>query len=108
MSVQKILNEDWSEYDNRKKKHQDSKFFACTEDWEVRYLMEKISKHFPQFSTDQIKKAIADCCATVKAPHPRKEFVECVMNKLNVGAPPPGQGQGPKNPPMPPGKRPVG
>jgi hypothetical protein len=108
MPANKILNEDWSEYDDRKKKHTDANFFACTEDWEVKYLIQKISKNFPQFSTDQIKKTISDCCETTKAPHPRKAFVDCVMSKLNVGAPPPNQGPGPKNPPQPPGKRPVG
>ena len=39
MSVEKILNEDWSEYDDRKKKGQDSHFFSCEEDWEVEYLV---------------------------------------------------------------------
>ena len=108
MPVHKILQDDWSDYDDKKKKHADARDFACTEDWEVKYLIEKIAKHFPNLSHDEIKKAISSCCASTRAPHPRKEFVACVMSKLNVNTPPPNQGQGPKNPPQPPGKRPVG
>lgn len=108
MSVHKVLNEEWSEYDDPKKKHTDANFFACTEDWEVRYLVDKIKKHNPEFSHDQIRAAIADCCKTLKPPHPRKAFVECVMSRLTGQTPPPNQGPGPKNPPQPPGKRSVG
>ena len=79
----KVLNEDWSDYDNKKiKGRQDSKDFACTEQWEVDYLISKISKTYPQYSEQQIKNAIASCCQTLKSPHPRKPFVECVMRKL--------------------------
>lgn len=107
MEANKILQEDWSEYDNKKKKHTDANFFACTESWEVDYLLGKIIKHFPQFSKERVKKAIEDCCATVKAPHPRKEFVQCVMSKLKTDVPS-NPGPGPKNPPQIPGKREVG
>ena len=108
MSVHKVLQEDWSEYDDKKKKHADARDFACTEEWEVDYLVKKIKKHFSQFSDEQIRKAIKECCASTKPPHPRNTFVECVVNRLNATVPPPSHGHGPKNPPHIPGKREVG
>jgi len=83
MAIEKVL-EDWSEYDNKKKKYTDASFFACTETWEVDYLIGKIKKAFPRFSSEEIKKAIEKCCKTVGAPHPRKPFVQCVLGNLGV------------------------
>jgi hypothetical protein len=79
---QRILNEDWEDYDNRKiRDSRDSRYFSCEEPWEVDYLVKKIKKH--KGSTEQeIKNAIASCCKTIAAPRPRKTFVECVMSKL--------------------------
>jgi len=79
---QRILNEDWEDYDNRKiRDSRDSRYFSCEEQWEVDYLVKKIKKH--KGSTEQeIKNAIASCCKTIAAPRPRKTFVECVMLKL--------------------------
>lgn len=82
MTALKILNEDWEDYDNRKLKGQDKKFFSCTEPWEVDYLVKKIKKHYPNYSETTIRNAIASCCKTVEAPRPRKEFVACVVSKL--------------------------
>lgn len=78
---QRVLNEDWSEYDNRKKKWQDRFFFSCEESWEVDYLVKQIRKH-KSSSEQQIRNAISSCCKIVPAPRPRKAFVECVMSKL--------------------------
>lgn len=115
MSAQKILDEDWSEYDNRKKKKEDRLFFSCEEPWEVEYLINKIHKNYSQFTRDQIHTAIKQCCNSVPPPRPRKTFVECVMKRLGLsddhsggGTPPPNPGSGPKNPPIPPGNRNVG
>lgn len=77
----RVLNEDWSQYDNRKKKWEDRFFFSCEESWEVDYLVNKIKKYKP-FTELQIRNAIAACCKIVPAPRPRKTFVECVMSKL--------------------------
>ncbi|GAA4204905.1 hypothetical protein GCM10022289_23590 [Pedobacter jeongneungensis] len=79
---QRILNEDWNEYDNRKiRDKRDAKFFSCEEKWEVDYLVAKIKKHKSN-PEQEIRNAIAACCKTVSAPRPRKQFVECVMSKL--------------------------
>jgi hypothetical protein len=83
MSAQRILNENWSDYDNKKiRDKRDSRYFACDEQWEIDYLVIYIKKHFPFHTDTQILNAIASCCKTIPAPRPRKEFVECVVSKL--------------------------
>lgn len=79
---QRILNEDWKDYDDRKiRGREDAAFFSCEEPWEVDYLVKKIRK-YKNNSETEIRNAIAACCKTVPAPRPRKAFVECVMSKL--------------------------
>lgn len=83
MSVQKILSENWSDYDNKKiRDNRDSRYFACEEKWEVDYLINQIKKHYPFHSNEQILNAIQSCCRTIPAPRPRRTFVECVISKL--------------------------
>ncbi|KQM21306.1 hypothetical protein [Chryseobacterium sp. Leaf201] len=81
MSI-KILEDDWSEYDNRKKKRGDANFFSCQESWEVDYLVNKIKKNYPNISEQKILEAISQCCKTIPGNKPRKQFVECVMSRL--------------------------
>jgi len=78
----KILNDDWSYYDDRKKKGVDRLFFACEESWEVDYLVSKIRKIYPAKTETGIRAAILSCCKEVPAPRPRDKFVRCVMSKL--------------------------
>ncbi len=81
--AQKVLSENWTDYDNKKiRDYRDAKDFACSESWEVDYLVNKISKVSPQYSEIRIRQAIKTCCSTIRAPHPRKAFVECVMERL--------------------------
>lgn len=114
MSTEKILSQDWEDYDDRKKKKGDSNFFSCDEEWEVDYLISKILKQHPDISPEKIKTAIDECCRTVHGNKPRAKFVACVMNRLGLdnnpgdGNPPQNPGQGPKNPPIPPNNRNVG
>jgi len=80
--IQKILDSDWSEYDNKKKKSIDRHFFACTESWEIQFLMRKINEFLPEYSEINISRAVTTCCLSLKTPHPRKEFIQCVVQKL--------------------------
>ena len=80
--LQRLLDSDWLEYDNKKKKSIDGHFFACTEPWEVQYLIEKIKKFFPEYSDMNIARAITTCCLSLNTPHPRKEFIQCVIQRL--------------------------
>lgn len=80
---QRILDEDWSEYDNRKiRDRRDAKDFACTEDWEVDHLVSVTRKAYPQYTDLQIRAAIRHCCSTISPPHPRRAFVTCVITRL--------------------------
>jgi hypothetical protein len=83
MSLQRVL-EKWEDYDNRKLKSGDSRYFACTETWEVDYLVSKIIQVYTYLTREKIKMAIGHCCAVNKAPHPRKQFVECVLRRLEL------------------------
>lgn len=79
---ERILNESWADYDNKKKRYIDRFYFACEESWEVDYLVAKIKNIYP-FKTDSaIRAAIYSCCREVQAPRPRDKFVRCVMSKL--------------------------
>lgn len=79
----KVLNEDWEDYDNRMiRDGRDGSKFSCDEQWEVNYLVSKIMKTHQSIPVLEIRHAIAQCCSTIGAPRPRKEFVECVMRRL--------------------------
>lgn len=77
---QRILNEDWEDYNNRKiRDARDRRYFSCEEPWEVGYLIKKIKKH--KGSTDQeIKNAIASCRTTAKKDFCRMCYVKTVIN----------------------------
>ena len=79
---ERILNESWSDYDNKKKRWEDRFFFSCEEPWEVDYLVAKIRRMYPAKSGSAIRDAIFSSCKTVLAPRPREKFVRCVMSKL--------------------------
>ena len=83
MNLTKVL-ENWSDYDNRKKKYADARFFSCTETWEVDYLVKKIKEGFPLQAEGNVKKAIEECCRALRAPHPRDQFVTCVLQRLGL------------------------
>jgi hypothetical protein len=75
--------ENWPDYDDRKKRGgSDHRDFACTESWEVDYLIGKIIASYSYLTREEIRKAIEACCQLVRAPHPRKKFVDCVMQRL--------------------------
>ena len=84
MSLHKILNEDWSDYDNKKKKSSDRNFVSCEKSWERQYIKEKIKKHYSQFSDLDILAAITHCCVVVHAPRPRERFVALVFKRLGI------------------------
>ena len=83
MSLNKVL-EDWSDYDDRKQKQEDSHFFSCTEKWEVEYLVNKIHDAFGYLDRLAIRDAITHFCNRSNAPHPRKIFVTSVLTRLGV------------------------
>jgi hypothetical protein len=83
MSLNKVL-EEWSDYDDRKQKKEDSNFFSCSEKWEVEYLVDKIHDAFGYLDRLAIRDAITHFCNRSNAPHPRKIFVTSVLMRLGV------------------------
>lgn len=84
MSKKTILEDDWSDYDNLKKKRVDDRFFSCSESWEVDYLVRKIKKHHPEILEQRIRMAVSDCCDKNMGNNPREKFIGCVMDRLGV------------------------
>lgn len=81
----KVLNEDWSDYDNRKiRDRRDTRFFAFTENWELDYLIRKYKKAHPYLTEAAIKTAISECSVKTAAPLPREQFIQCVSERLGV------------------------
>lgn len=79
---EKVLQDDWSVYDNRKRRRADRFFFSCGEPWELNYLADKILKIYPSISEQAIRNAIDSCCKKMERPRPRDKFVRCVMHRL--------------------------
>lgn len=80
---QRILREDWEDYDNRKiRDGRDRSKFSCDEPWEVDYLIKKIRKHFPYKTDDAIRAAITACCQAGTS-RIREDFVACVVRRLS-------------------------
>jgi len=59
-------------WDDSTKKKRDRPFVSCTEDYEI----ENEAKKY-HVSKDIIK----ECCEEIPAPHPRKDFEECIKSK---------------------------
>ena len=78
------MESDWSEYDDKKKVTEDVNFFSCSEEWEMKYLLNKIKEECPEFEGSKMNTAISMCCMSIDAPRPREEFVSCVMKNLSV------------------------
>lgn len=79
---EKVLQDDWSAYDNRKRRRADRFFFSCGEPWELNYLADKILKIYPSISEQAIRNAIDSCCKKMERPRPRDKFVRYVMHQL--------------------------
>jgi hypothetical protein len=77
--LDKILSEDWSDYDSRKKDNADN--FSC-EDWELEYLTKKIMQLYPEYPERLVKRAISISCKEMKQPRTRKSFVNRAVNNL--------------------------
>lgn len=83
MNLERVL-ENWEDYDKKKKKGVDARYFSCSEQWEIDYLTEKIVIVFPKQMPDRIRRAISSCCEIVPAPRLRRKFVECVLRRLRL------------------------
>lgn len=74
----------WENVDNKHKKHIDSLYVSCEEDYEINYLIKIIKEEYLWISELEIRKAIASCCVSIKSPRPRDKFMKCLKNNLGV------------------------
>jgi len=75
---------DWKEKDDLKKKKVDRNFVSCTEAYELAEVIGEVHALRPEADIKDIATAVTKCCAEVEAPRPRKEFVVCVLKKIDA------------------------
>ena len=73
----------WNDLDDKLKRKHDKNYVSCDEDYELQTVRDFVKDEFNGFSDQDIKKAVQSCCKSTEAPHPRKEFLKCVVNLLN-------------------------
>ena len=83
-NIAHVINENWEESDNKKKRWEDRGFVSCEEQYERDHILRNFRKHFPSLTEASIKSAIEECCKTVPAPRPRPKFIECVGKRLGL------------------------
>lgn len=84
MSIEKILLEDWSDYDTRKLSYEESFFFDCSKEWEQQYLADKIRKHYPAKTNEAINRSVKQCCTVYSGRVPRYKFIREVLDRLGI------------------------
>lgn len=72
----------WNEVDDKHKRKYDRNFVACDERYERIYIIDTIMEEHPQYSRGQVERAVDHCCNSIRAPRPRKEFLQCVATQL--------------------------
>lgn len=72
----------WDKVDDKHKKKYDRNFVACDEAYERKYIIDTILEEFPKLTRSDVEKAVDHCCKAIKAPRPRKDFLECVKKQL--------------------------
>jgi hypothetical protein len=72
----------WNNIDDKHKKKYDRGFVSCEEHYEKVYIIDTILEHLPDYTREQVEKAVEHCCKTIGAPRPRKQFLQCVAQQL--------------------------
>ena len=68
--------------DDPDKKQIDGWFYDANQPHEVSYFLKKMEDAHPSKSKEQVKKAIASCCDSIKPSEGRTKLEECVKKKL--------------------------
>ncbi len=76
--------ESWEDYDSLKENAGTANEFCYTEKWEVKYLREKIKRHYPNLHAKHIIDAIEFCGKEMPPPHYRQLFVASVLKQLGI------------------------
>ncbi|QQL49063.1 hypothetical protein [Mucilaginibacter ginkgonis] len=81
MSVEKILNADWSGID-KKKPIGDKGTITCEEVYEIDHLIEVFKEFYPGYNEKEIIYAIAASWRGMNGKQPRSRFVAAVASRL--------------------------
>lgn len=85
MSVDTILNGNWSAYETRKKHSgSDHQFFDSTMAWEINYLGRLLRKQYPYIAPEHIRSAIKTCGLRYGRFQTRTSFVTYVVKALEL------------------------
>jgi hypothetical protein len=69
--------------DDPHKKKIDAWFYSANEPHEVSYFLKKMKDAHPSKSEETVKKAIANCCDSIKPSEGRAKLEACVKAKLS-------------------------
>ena len=72
----------WENVDDKLKKGIDARFVSCEESYEKSYIKKITKEEFPYLRDSLIDSAIDECCKNIRAPRPRKDFIDCLKRKL--------------------------
>lgn len=80
--AQKILSQNWSDYNAKKTGGEDPRYFDSSKEWEMNYLVKKIRKIYPLYNEAVVRATLERCARHMPVPCPRFTFVNCLMNML--------------------------
>ena len=81
--LQKILKDDWTQYEAKKVRlQQEVQEFLSEEDWEVEYLINLLYKYFPKHSKYALMKVVIQCGMIKYGKCQREDFIKLILSKL--------------------------
>ena len=82
--IEKILNADWSRYENKKRaKESDSMFFVGSNSWEVNFLIGLFRQQKVNLSIYQLIWIIKGSCQNERYPQPRSLVVSYIVYRIS-------------------------
>lgn len=78
----KIINDDWSNYDNKKIKLGLDPQIYTAEDWEAQYLVDVLFKYYPKQSNYKLYKIVLQCGMIKNYRCSREEFIQIVISRI--------------------------
>lgn len=87
MLIENILNDDWTDYDDIKKRNNsDPRTFIPEQRWEANYLVNKIAKHCPDLDIDDIKAALFSYSKYATNARRREDAIKWILKRMEVNA----------------------
>ena len=80
---EELLEDSWDDLDDKTKRDIDSAFVSCTQNYEKRYIYNRLKKKYPTLKNLHLINAIEHCCNTVPGNKPRDDFYQCLDDFLS-------------------------